>query len=167
MTLDEIQQYTEITSKIFTILAICVGGVWTYYNFFYRRTYVDRINIHIEGKHINVQNAEFLSIKFTAHNVGLTRFMISKDGCGLIVNSCPGLSYFLDERHLYKAIFEHAATFAVLEAHTWIEAGETISDQCIIALPASDTLIWEAQIAIASKSQHVWMEKVIIEKSST
>lgn len=166
MTIDDIHNIVDISSNLFTILAICVGGIWTYYNFFYRRTYNDRLDINLSGRQINVEDASFIVIVYAVKNVGLTRFIINKEGCALVVDACSRLSYFGDEPLAYEAIFEHAAAFPILKTHSWIEAGETINDQCIIALPRSNAILWGAKLVVASKSQHEWVGKVVVEKST-
>jgi hypothetical protein len=113
----------------FTILAIIVGGVWAYYNFFKGRLYRTRLEPSISGRYLRRNGGAWLIATVRLRNAGVAKAEITQEGSGVRLSvsdasvpvPVPG-----------KAEWRLGATFSVLQNHRWIESGETVSEEHLI-----------------------------------
>lgn len=138
----------DALEKIFTILAIIVGGCWAYFNYFKGRVYKLRLEPKIFGKIIFRDGIDYLIIKIQLKNVGLYKADIEQKGTALRIFSCePPTEIFETQR----VDLERLKTFEVFNKHKWIESGETIEEQKMIAVPAKNQIAYQLQLRIISK----------------
>lgn len=117
--------------SIVTVLAIAVGGLWTYFNYFRGRVYRPRLEPKIMGRLVCKQGVTYLSVIAQLKNIGLSKIAIEQKGSGIIVstfdtNAASGA--------VNKIEWNDLEVFPVFETHHWIEPGETIEDQQLFAL---------------------------------
>ncbi|OGH10356.1 MAG: hypothetical protein A2857_05600 [Candidatus Levybacteria bacterium RIFCSPHIGHO2_01_FULL_36_15] len=91
MKLQDLDLYTEIISKIVTILGIAIGGFWAYWIFFLKRTGVWNLQMNISTESIRYKrNLILLLIKVSLKNVGNVKISPGPSGCTLSVRKIPG-----------------------------------------------------------------------------
>lgn len=119
------------------ILGILVGALWAYYKFFRGRTFRPRLELLVSGKTWNSDRLTQLTATVQIKNVGLSKLALSQEGTALRV--------FSQQPTKAKDIptdveWERLLTRAIFEKHKWIEPGETIVDEMLLALGNSDDL---------------------------
>src|SRR5947209_20081286 len=67
------------------IVAIIVGGIWAYFNYFRGRTYRPRLECNLTVKPITDRSKSFLDIVVHVKNVGLSRVKIQQEGTAVLV----------------------------------------------------------------------------------
>ncbi|MDD5493759.1 MAG: hypothetical protein PHG36_03700 [Dehalococcoidia bacterium] len=159
MTITELLDNIE---KLFTILGITAAGLWAYFNFFRGRTYKPRLEIEINGHILQRDEAYCLLVNLKLKNVGLSRLDLNQQGSGLRVFSYD-MDAYLPEIH--SVDWEQLATFSVFEQHNWIESGEVIVEQKLIALPEKNSLAFKLALRIVSHDKIAWYAETIIPAS--
>ena len=82
-----IGQWVEIVKSLFEILAICVGALWTYFNYFSGRTYKPRLECSADTTLAKRSGHTFLSVVVRVKNIGLSKVPIEQKGTALLVFS--------------------------------------------------------------------------------
>jgi hypothetical protein len=145
--------------KLFTILAITAGGLWAYFNFFRGRTYRPRLEAEVGGQVIEGDSAYCLLANLQLKNIGLSRVIIKQEGSGLRLFVYEADAYF---PAVHSVEWTHLATFSVFEQHQWIESGETINEQRLIALPEKEVLAFKLGLRVVSQNDIVWHAEQVI-----
>jgi hypothetical protein len=83
--LTDLQKIVDITQKLFTIVAIIVGGAWTYLNYFKGRTFRMRLEPSVTGVVSTSDGANQLIVSVSLKNVGLSKIGIEQTGSALEV----------------------------------------------------------------------------------
>ena len=157
---------TQIIESVFTTIAIILGGIWAYFNFFKARIYKPRLEIDISGTPFRIDDMYYLKSKLQLKNVGLSKFVIEQEGTALIVSSFTQPPNSMEVGYLDKG---EIGIFSVFELHSWIEPGESIDIQKLIMIPQSDHIALELRLRIVSQMGNVkkraieWNETKIIE----
>ena len=154
-----VQTSVDILQKLFTIAAIVVGAIWTYFNFFRGRTYRKRLEPEVSGKVVTLNGLSHLMTTMSLKNVGLSRVDIEQKGSALQVLSYNGP---VSREHVLSAEWEALAAFPVFEAHQWIEPGETVKEERLIAIPTSSRKAFQLQLYIVSKKQLTWRAMAVV-----
>jgi hypothetical protein len=146
--LKAIQTTVDIVQKLFTIAAIIIGAIWTYFNFFSGRTYRMRLELTVSGKVVTLNGSNHLAADMSLKNVGLSKVEIEQKGSGLRV-----LSYEVPvgTRSIVSATWEDLTAFSVFDSHRWIEPGETVKEQRLVLMPANGRLALQLRLHIVSK----------------
>jgi hypothetical protein len=131
------QTLTDI-DKIVHIIALAGGATWAYFKFAKGRVFHRKLEVMLSGN-ISVNGkcaalTTFISVK----NVGLSRIDIVKKGIGLRVSQTS--TEITDK--IVSTKWRHLGTFPILEHHSWIEPGETITECRLILLPESFLFIF-------------------------
>jgi hypothetical protein len=145
--LADIQTVVDIVQKLFTIAAIIVGGIWTYFNFFRGRTYRMRLEPAVSGKVATLDGVSHLIATMNLKNVGLSKVEIEQKGSALLVRSYEAPS---GTTNAVSATWKDLAVFPVFESHQWIEPGEPIAEQRLIVIPTSVHTAFQLQLRIIS-----------------
>lgn len=142
-----IQMAVDLVQKLFTIAAIIVGGIWTYFNFFRGRTYRMRLEPTVSGKVVTFDGVRHLIATMSLKNVGLSKVEVEQEGSGLSV-----LAFEVPDgtANVVSAAWEHLAAFPVFESHQWIEAGELIEEQRLIVIPTIVHTAFQLRLRIVS-----------------
>jgi len=149
----------DILQKLFTIAAIIVGAIWTYFNFFRGRTYRTRLEPEVSGKVVTLNGLSHLMTTMSLKNVGLSRVDIEQKGSALQVLSYNGP---VSKEHVMSATWEALAAFPIFESHQWIEPGETVKEERLIAIPTSGRKAFQLQLHIVSKKQLSWRAMAVV-----
>jgi hypothetical protein len=134
---------------IATIIAIAVGGLWAYFNYFRKRTYKRRVECSLNVSFTRIQSQSLMVIAAQAKNVGLSRVKISQSGTALFV-------YMMDQEQLaatFPVSFNwnsHDAAFEVFTDHGWIEPGELINQPLSVKLPEDGPRMYKVVLKLTS-----------------
>lgn len=151
----------DALEKIFIILGIFVGGMWAYYHFIKGRVYKHRLEQNISGKIIFSDDVEYLVIKISLKNVGLSKIDIQQKGSALRVFACE------EEKEVPNTVsvkWQRLRTFPVFKKHKWIESKETVQEERLIVIPKKNYVAYKAQLKLISKKLS-WNIFTIIERN--
>jgi hypothetical protein len=143
--------------KFFTILAILVGGVWTYFNFFKGRTYTPRLEPKVSGRVATIDGLTYLIATSQLKNVGLSQLDIEQRGTALIVY---GYKSVTNPARTTTPDADELAKFAVFADHFWIEPGEAIEEQRFIVVPDPEYIAFRLELRIVAHRLQ-WKAKTI------
>lgn len=139
----------EILESIFTIIAILIGGVWTYLNFVRRRIYTQRLELHVNGKVINFNDKKLLFVQMSIRNSGLSKVLLHHETSTLAIYNYPRWHY---QPIIHMAVWQDPPIMLpIFHDHNWIESSEVIEEKLLIPLTVDDDLAWKVQLVVASK----------------
>lgn len=147
--------------SIVTVLAIAVGGLWTYFNYFRGRVYRPRLEPKIMGKLVCKQGVTYLSVIAQVKNIGLSKIAVEQTGSAIIVSTFDpkAASGAVD-----KIKWNDLKAFPVFETHHWIEPGETIEDQQLFVLSSCNEVAIRLRLRLVF-SKIEWNLDAIVEQS--
>jgi hypothetical protein len=128
-----VKDVLEIAKLVAEILALGVGGLWVWFNYFRGRVHRPRLEPRVVGSLVRAGGNAFIKLTVTVKNVGLSKVELRQEGTGLRV-------LCLDYAAPTGAL-EHLVTLPILEAHGWIEPGETVEESQIHRLPVADCAV--------------------------
>jgi hypothetical protein len=140
-------------AKVFTIIALILGGLGAYYKFIKGRVYTIRLEASVLCQIVQQEAKCDLIIVSHLKNVGFSRVRIEQRG--------TGLRLLEGEREtartiVHKVKWRPLATFAVFEDHQYLGANESIEDQQLIAIPkARNQQDFRVELWVASQGA-VW-----------
>ena len=110
MNLKDAIDIVGLIEKLFTILAIVIGGLWAYYNYFRGRIYRPRLEPQVIGRIF--ENDRYFHIKVSSmlKNVGLSKVDINHDASGIRIYSYEAPE---DVTDVETAEWNHIGTFPV------------------------------------------------------
>jgi hypothetical protein len=158
--LDRLHKGTEIA-------ALLVAGVWTYYLFFRGRTFRPRLESTLEASILPIGTVRHLKIKARVKNVGLSSVPIERDASGLRVFTYrPG---GIDGAGLEKASpvkWERERTVDIFKDHAWVEPGETIEDNWLLAVSSIvEPAAYKVELKLAGRKTD-WYANAVVEALS-
>jgi hypothetical protein len=124
----------ENLERIVTILGLLTGGAFAYFKFFRGRVFVPRLETELAGRVSAAGTAFLLAADVKLKNVGLSRVDLHQRGTALrlsVLRTLPGVA------RAVEAPWEKERSFEIFLRHGWIESGETIREEILIALPAT------------------------------
>jgi hypothetical protein len=125
----------DAISKTITAVAVIIGGVWAYFKFVRGRTYRPRLEVNLAGQWWPVNGKWLLQTRVMVKNVGASKVELIQKGTGLRV-SVPGTD---QPSPPASVVWASKKVFVILNEHSWIEPGETVSDDHLIDLGVSNT----------------------------
>jgi hypothetical protein len=146
--LEVTQTTVDIVQKLFTIAAIIIGGIWTYFNFFRGRTYRMRLEATVSGKIVTFKGSNHLIADISLKNVGLSKVEIEQQKSALHVLS---YEFPVGTRSIVGATWKDLHVFPVFESHHWIEPGEAIEEQRLMTIPANARTAFQLRLEVVSK----------------
>lgn len=154
-----ISHLLEDGQKAAAIVGIIAAGVWAYFNFFRGRTYRPRLEPHVSGAIFSTQDSVFLVAAYQVKNVGLSKVDIQQCGSALsvLVPEMPSTVPFVREIK-----WKHVATFDIFKARQWVEPGEPIQEQRLIALPHDKYLAVRIEVRLVSSANTEWTAMAIV-----
>ncbi len=158
MNLETTTKVFDLLEKGFTILAIVIGALWVYFNYFRSRVYRSRLEPKITGNIRSDDQGYYIKLHAELKNVGLSKVNIEQAGSGISVYTYEPLG---ETVKLKGAKWQHIGTRPVFKNHQWIEANETIEDQQLICISKGQYLAFRLVLRIVSKKIS-WKTKYII-----
>lgn len=131
MELTNIKDIVGIIKDLTTVIAIILGGIWTYFNFIKGRVYNPRLEPGISGKILEKDDLKFIVATATLKNIGLTKVNISSIGLAIIVHTYQPARV----TEISTADKKRLTSFPVFKEHAWLEPAETIEDEQLFEIP--------------------------------
>jgi hypothetical protein len=165
-----IKFWGEFAKNVVEILAIIVGGFWTYFLFFKGRTFKHRIetsvNAAIEFRH----GKHYLVVHSELKNIGSSRVKLDREESGIAIY--PGEPKGLGAAEVSTVSWHSRAMFDVFSNHEWIEPTETIRDALVLELPEKPLPLYKVELRTVNKrwrkaSVQNWCTAVIVQESVT
>src|SRR3989442_15004843 len=73
--------------KIGNLIAVLVGGLWVYFNYFRGRTFYPRLQLELTGRIVRRGGSNYVLVTMQLKNTGLSRVDIEQEGSGLRISS--------------------------------------------------------------------------------
>ena len=153
-SLNTLQAIFGILTNIFTIAAIAIGAIWTYFNYFKGRTYRMRLEPDISSSITRVNGAIYLLAIARIKNVGISKIDLLKQGSALSLQL--GKTRTPAPWPSAMKWGQESASWEVFQEDTLIEPGETVQDKWLIEIPSSDFTRQRTLV----RSQHRPLRKV-------
>ena len=145
--MEELKTVLDVIQKAFTIAGILIGGTWAYYKFVKGRVFGTRLEPALSGKALLAEKVTYLVVTITLKNVGLSKVDVEPKGTALRVSTHKALSGLNES---LEAEWRHVATFSIFANHRWIEPGETITEDRVIAVPGDNHFAFLLEMRVVS-----------------
>jgi len=153
LNLDALKTLSDIINNFLTIIALLVGGVWTYYNFIKGRLYKNRLEPKVDAQFVKHNQGTGLLISYQVKNVGLSKVPIKQEGSAIEIFTCDLSQY---NPHHESIIWDDLTILSIFIKHQWIEPGETIEEQQLINLVKEESIAVKITLKLVSKQRVEW-----------
>jgi hypothetical protein len=130
MDVTAVKDVVDIVSGVVTTLAAILAGGFAYYRFVRGRVFHPRLTVNAEARQLRVEATNYVLATLEVANVGLARIDLGQ--ASLQVSSLVGRG---DTKAASVPQVDWLHTTEVLQAHTWIESGEKLTEQSLLMLP--------------------------------
>lgn len=156
------KDFFDALQKIIGIIALIIGAVWGYFRFVRGRTYKPRLEVEMNVDIINRDASILMIIGVEVKNVGLSKFVFNNELTSILIFPYKRENYVVVSG-AHSAIWsEPIYASAILKNHRWIESGEIIKEQILVALPPEEELAWQVKSIIISNKGIMWESSTII-----
>ena len=154
--------WLDVADKLIKFAAVCLGGVWTWWNFRKSRTYAQKLELQIAGDVVEQGDHYYVDALVTLRNVGASRYDLeaAENTCEISV--------------LFEDLSEQVVrVFYVFELSDSVEPGAAVSDQLQWRIPFPEEAIVWIKIRLRVASNRIeWNESRLFrvkmdEKTST
>lgn len=162
-----IKFWGEFAKNVVEILAIIVGGFWTYFHYLKGRTFKRRLesslNAAIELRH----SKHYLVVHSELKNIGSSKVRLNRDESGVAIY--PGEPKGLGTAEVSNISWHKRAMFNVFSDHEWIEPTESIRDALVVELPDKPLPLYKVELIAVNqpwrkaKTQN-WCTPVIVQE---
>jgi hypothetical protein len=129
------KDWVDVADKLVSILAIVGAGLFAYFKFFKERVYRPRLEPVVSSQFIATDRRQFLKVRATVKNTGLSKVDISLEPSYLRVFGATRISPTMAD----EPVWDNIAILDVSDRHEWIEPGEIIAQTWLVAIPAATT----------------------------
>lgn len=158
-TLDNLDKASSILQNVFTVIALIVGGVWTYFTFVKGRALTPRLEPKLSLKTFRNGAHKYLVINVQLKNAGSSKVDIVQRGTLVGIYSYEPNSI---EPPTEDIQWNRYKASPILKDHHWIEPGEIIEEPVLVPLPTSEYAIYKVLLRLNSKKT-TWTTEAIIE----
>jgi hypothetical protein len=158
-TLDNLEKVSNIIQSIFTIIALIVGAIWTYFTFVKGRALTPRLEPKLSLKTFTTGNQKYLVATIQLKNAGSTKVDIVQEGTILGVFSYEPIPTTAEVESIEWSKYKASP---ILKDHYWIEPGETLEEPVLFTLPVTNLAIYKVLLRINSKKT-TWTIEAITE----
>lgn len=151
----ELSVALDIADKAIKLIAVMLGGIWTYWNYKKSRTYEQKMELQLAGT-IFERNGTYIEVLAKLKNLGETVHPVQQEGtyCEIIA--------------IYSDMSEQSVRLSpIFTRDQYIEPGETISDRVLTLLRTDVTdIVWlRVDLRVAS-GRVEWQETDVIRLTS-
>src|SRR5690348_9456953 len=118
-----IKFWGEFAKNVVEVLAIIVGGFWTYFLFFKGRTLKHRLEMSVNAAIEFLHGKHYLVVHGELKNIGNSRVKLDIEESGIAIY--PGEPKGLGAAEVSTVSWHTRAMFNVFSNHEWIEPMET------------------------------------------
>jgi hypothetical protein len=154
----------DIFSKAFSILAIIVGGIWSYLKFIRGQVFAIRLEVKVDAKVITNNKINYLLVSSQIKNiavspVNLSKVIIHQRGSGLRIFACGAQEYEAVPNNIECNLL---GTYPVFESVNWVSASDQVTEQRLFTLPKGNFVAFKLELRIVSK-RYTWHDMKIVE----
>jgi hypothetical protein len=121
----------DVADKVIKLVAVALGGIWTYWNYRKSRTYEQKLDLNIVGT-VFTHGDLYGDVRLTVKNIGKTEHIVDHDG-----TTCE-LSIIREDLSEESVRF-----FEVFTDDDRLEPGESMIDTIYWSVPSSvDSILW-------------------------
>ena len=160
----------EFAKNIVEILAIIIGGFWTYFLFLKGRTFKHRLESSIRAAIELRHGKHYLVVHSELRNIGSSKVELNREESGIAIY--PGEPKGLGGAEVSAVSWHTRAMFNVFSSHEWIEPSETIRDALVIELPEVLLPLYRVELIAVNQRWlkalvQNWCTPVIVQESVT
>lgn len=134
--------------KIIKVVAVVLGGIWTYLNYVRGRTFKRRLELSVTGKLLQSGSNILVTGVAQVKNVGLSKVSISRTPSAIMIDDL-----YIDSSAPDKVASEEVGIQDVLADHGWVEPGEVIQESFLVPLlPRMNRVASRIRMRIVSRS---------------
>lgn len=141
----------NIAQGAMTTVAIVVGAIWAYFKVLKGRVYTRRLEPALEGTMVMGSSHKLLVVRLAIKNVGLTRVNLDNERSNLEVRAYRPADYIPE---FHNAFTERLGVVQAIRSHGWIEPGECITENHLLALPNDDLLGVVVRLSLLEDLKH-------------
>ena len=147
--LDNWEKLSNILQNVFTMSALVLGGIISYFKFVKGRIFSPRLEPAIKGRFREVDGCRFLIISAELKNVGASKVSIdSSSGFDISFDECASIPEG-DRLPIEEVVWRPPVSYRVFESHEWIESGETIREERVFSIK-SDVIAARVDLQLAT-----------------
>ena len=144
--------------KFVQIVALVLGGIGAYIRWFKGRIYRGRLESKITGAAVWENDNIYINVVTSIKNIGLAKLDVDQRETALRLSYCTTRTNVLESSLVF---WEHIGTFCVFENDHFIESGETIQDEMIIAVPKINVHAFQLELGV-SAGRSIWKSRAIV-----
>jgi hypothetical protein len=154
MSLIDLERVSSIFQNCFTVLALIIGGIWTYFHFIKGRVFRPSLELSASGDLFSDNTGKFLIVKVKLKNVGSSKLDIVQKGTGLRVKALKKTN---NARKAYKISGDRLITLSIFKDHQWIEPNEHIDDVQLLSMPSDcENILLEVRLISKGLTWKSW-----------
>jgi hypothetical protein len=154
----DIANMIGMVEKLATIIALVVGGVWTYFHFIKGRIYRPRLGAKIVGSVEVEDDLIYLLVTSTITNIGKSKVDLQHDGTAVRVFGYAPTSH---PEGIQTVDWKRLGTYSVFENHGWLEGEETVDEQRLFLIPAQEYRAFRLELRVIC-SKIAWTDAQIV-----
>jgi hypothetical protein len=141
----------ECGQRLSETVAIIVGGLWTYHAYVKGRVYSHRLEPRVSGEIRCIEGINYIMGSMELSNVGASKVPIMTSSALEVFGD---RAYQLPKSDADRLAFESVpwddrpTAFGVFRSHEWIEPGETIQEEKIIAAVIGTNVLLKLELTI-------------------
>lgn len=166
-TWENTEKASNALQNIGTLVALIVGGIWTYYLFIKGRVLKPRLELDVSGEIIGIDSKKYIRITVTLKNVGSSKVEITREGFALdVFAQRPSPSVIPEDSEKYKILgidWTRLLPFDVLTRHQWIEPGETIRDQLLAEILLTGSIAYRIDFVIFASGMRWTATSIVVQ----
>ena len=159
-TLDNVEAGANIAQSAITILAIIVGGIWTYFIFVKNRVLMPHLEAKVMGRVFGGGGGSRKCLVVTAQlkNIGSSKVDIVQEGTliGLYLYEPKS-----DKSYAAEEDWSRSEASPILKNHHWIEPGEMVEEPVLFVIPDNDDVIYKALFRVNTPKTTLMVEAII------
>jgi hypothetical protein len=157
--LDHVKTVVDIIGTAITGVAVIAGGIWAYFKFAKGRTFRPRLEVDLSGQWRRVgswqrlNRKQLLQARIRVKNIGASKVTLLQRGTGLRVSVLAASQ----PPPPAPARWDSQRVFVILKEHSWIEPGETVSDDLLLDLGtlAAVPTLFEARLVWRRRRRNI------------
>jgi len=160
-----IKFWGDFAKNVVEIVAIIVGGFWTYFLFLKGRTLKHRLESSVDAAIELRHGKPYLVVHSELKNIGSSKVRLNRDESGIAIY--PGEPKGLGTAEVSSISWHKRAMFNVFSNHEWIEPTESIRDALVVELPDKPLPLYKVELIAVNqrwptaKAQN-WCTSVIV-----
>lgn len=153
LSLVDFKDVIGAVQSLLTMLALLLGGAWAYFKFVKGRVFVTRLEPSLEGRIVRQDGLQLAIVEIGIKNVGLSRVDLNRKLSSIEICGYPPGNYFPE---FHNALVDRIGVTQAVTLHEWIEPGEFISEQHLLALPPEPLVALKLKLTILQARPRDW-----------